>query len=354
MKFHPKESKVDGLRRETTLSNTYKIATVILIAALFAPFLFAPAKAQEGGTILFDIYHGQYSSYVFDYEDAWLEGNLTALGYTVEWNNDTITAAALTDVDAFIIGSQYGDQNAFSAAEISAIGNWFNTGNKFLWVGYDSDYGGASYINDNMTAILAACGSHVYGEPTSVEDPYSNCESAYRVVANGTGDDAYVSDIVTGVDAILMHGPTCLYGSTSGDGANAVNLETDSIANVYPVLYYGASAVIVDADLISPLAHDDGDEGAFVAMTVEVYAGTPGTGLIMVSGASPYGDYKPMRAEGYYGVDLDGKALVEQAIDWAMETAPTLTAGLDIMLIAAIGGAVVVVIIIIVVIIKKK
>jgi hypothetical protein len=335
------------------LSKIHKIATVVLIASLFMPFLFTPAKAQDGGKIFFDLYHGQYSSYVFDYEDAWLEGNLTAMGYTVEWNNATITASALSDVDACIIGSQYGDQNAFSAAEISAIGDWFNTGNKFLWVGYDSDYGGYNYINDNMTAILAACGSHVYGEPTSVEDNFSNCNASYRVVANGTSSDAYVADIVAGVDAILMHGPTLLYGSTSGDGANPVNLETGSIAYVYPVLYYGASTIL-DADLIEPKAHDNNDVGEFVAMTVEVYAGTARTGLIMVSGASPYGDYKPMRAEGYYGEVLDGKRLVEQAIDWAMETAPTLTPPLDIMLIVGIIGVVVVVIIIIVIVMKKK
>lgn len=332
------------------MSNTHKIATVILIAALFVPYLFMPARAQAGGKIMMDIYHGQYSSYVFGYEDAWLDDNLTANGYTVEFNNATITASTLSDVDGLLIGSQYGDQNAFSSSEIAAIGDWFNAGGKYLWVGYDSDYGGYQYINDNMTAILAACGSHVYGEPISVSDSYSNCNASYRVIANVTSTDSYVASIVTGVNRILMHGPTCLYGSTSGDGLNPVNLETGSVANVYPILYYGASATIGDSDLVAPLAHSDGDEGSFVAMTVEMAAGEAGTGVIMVAGASPYGDYKPMYADEYYGEALDGPELVLQAIEFGMNP----PAGLDLMLIAAIGGAVVVVVIIIIILMKKK
>jgi hypothetical protein len=341
---------VDGLRRENYLSNTHRIATVVLIAALFVPFLFAPAKAQAGGNILIDIYHGQYSSYVYGYEDAWLDDNLTAAGYTVDFNNATITASALSDVDAFLVGSQYRDTNAFSASEITAIGNWFNEGGKFLWVGCDSDYGGYQYINDNMTAILAACGSHVYPEPISVSDSYSNCNASYRVIANVTSTNAFVAPIVDGVSRVLMHGPTCLYGSTSGDGANPVNLETGSVTNVYPVLYYGGSATIGDSDLVAPLAHSDGDEGSFVAMTVEMSAGEAATGVIMVSGASPYGDYKPMYADEYYGVGLSCPALVLLAIEFGMNP----PAGMDFMLIAAIGGAVVVVIIIIVIVMKKK
>ncbi|MGV9103544.1 MAG: hypothetical protein ACOC3C_05475, partial [Candidatus Thorarchaeota archaeon] len=44
-------------------------------------------------------------------------------------------------------------------------------------------------------------------------------------------------------------------------------------------------------------------------------------GIIVVSGASPYGDYYPMYAEEYYDVPLDGYNLAKQAIDWGISSA---------------------------------
>ena len=115
-----------------------------------------------------------------------------------------------------------------------------------------------------------------------------------------------------------MHGPTCLYGSTSGDGQNQINLETSSIYDVYPLLYYGASATITDSDLILPYAHDDGEEGAFIAATLEVAAGDDESGIIIVSGSSPYGDYRPMYCASYFDMVLNGYLFVNQAINYSI------------------------------------
>lgn len=177
-----------------------------------------------------------------------------------------------------------------------------------------------TYINANASLVLEAVGSHVYPESISVSDPHSNAQASYRVVSNGTSDAAFVADLVEGVDNVLMHGPTDLYGSTSATaGADAVRLENNTIENVYPVTYYGASATIGDSDLVPPEAHVDGESGEFVAMTVEVNAGTDGSGVIVVSGASPYGDYKPMYASEYYDVPLTGHLLVKQTIEFGMD-----------------------------------
>jgi hypothetical protein len=298
--------------------------------------------------------HGQYSSYIAPNEDTDLKGDLEAAGYTVVWAMGGLNDTILTDVDGLIIGGIYGSSNGFAQAEIDAVADWFNAGNKYMWVGSDSDYSGYTYINDNASAILAAVGSHVYPEPISISDSESNCNASYRPVANETSTDAYVADIVAGVSQILMHGPTCLYGSTTGDGAGAVDLRTTTIANVYPVLYYSAAATIGDSDTTAPLAHSDGDTGSFVAMTVEAYAGTAGTGVLMVAGASPYGDYKPMYADEYYTVPLEGPDLVNQAIEFGMDLAPTLTAGLDMVLILGAAGAVVVVIVLVAVLMRRR
>ncbi len=336
--------------------NTRKLASLVMIAALLAPMVLAlvpiNVRAQENPVIVFDMSHGQYSSYVTPNEDTDLKEALEADGFDVVWAWGGLNDSILANADGLIVGSIYGENNGFAAAEITAVADWFNAGNKYMFVGSDSDYDG-NYLPANASALLAAVNSHVYPEPSQVSDAESNCNASYRVVANGTGDDPYIADIVNGVGKVLMHGPTLLYGSTTGDGAGGVDLLTTSIANVYPVLLYSEAAVVADQDLIPPIAHADEQTGPFVAMTVEVYAGLAGTGVLMVAGASPYGDYKPMYADEYYDVVLTGNLLVEQAINWGMDTAPTLQA-FDMMLILGIVGVVVVVIIIVAVFMKRK
>jgi hypothetical protein len=110
---------------------------------------------------------------------------------------------------------------------------------------------------------------------------------------------------------------------------------------------FNESAVISDGDIVPPIAHDDGDEGAFVAATWEDLDG----GVVVVSGASPYGDYQPMAADEYYDVDLDGMAFVTQVIDKGMNGALMPA---DMTMILLIGGVGVVVIVIIVAVIFMR
>ncbi|MHA1246889.1 MAG: hypothetical protein ACTSPE_06140 [Candidatus Thorarchaeota archaeon] len=341
---------------------------------------------EDAPTIVFDFSHGQYSTKLINTTDLQLAENLTAMGYNIVWAMGGINDSILSDAVGLVLASVYGEANGFLQSEIQAIADWFNDGGKLLWVGCDSDYSGA-YINDNMTAILEAVGSHVYPEPTSIEDPVSNCGAGYRPVANKTSDDSYVADIVEGTTKVLMHGPTLLYGSdsdTPGENVSAVALETTTIDNVYPLLYYGGNATIVDHDILYPYAHKDGDKGEFVAATLEVEAGEAGTGVIIVSGASPYGDYQPMCSWEYHDVELDGYNLVINGItkgisiayDLAHPTTTTTTSGtttsatttttgttsttpvttgvISMNTMFIIGGVAVVVIVIIVVLMKKR
>lgn len=351
------DSKEDKHALNTYL-RTRKIAAVFLLAALFAPYFISvgvvPPKVvgQEDPLIVIDMTHGQYSSYVFGEEDTWLENNLTAMGYDVVFAYGGLNDTILADADGLLVGAIYGTSNGFTNQEVTDVADWFNAGGKFMWVGSDSDYAGYAYINANSSLILDAVGSHVYPEAISISDAISNCNASYRVVANKTSTNAFVANIVDGVDAVLMHGPTSLYGSTSGaEGTDVVALETTTIANVYPVLYYGASATIGDSDLVPPLANDDGDSGEFVAMTIEMNAGEAGTGVIIVSGASPYGDYQPMFTTEYYDVPLNGDALVKQAIEFGMN--PPTGFAIDPLLLMGIAGAVIVVIIVVVVLKRR-
>ncbi|MCF2136096.1 MAG: hypothetical protein K9W43_02555 [Candidatus Thorarchaeota archaeon] len=339
-----------------------RVFAVLIMAAMLLPLFVGPtpvAAQTSAKKIVFDYSHGQYSSKLWNTTDLQLANNLTALGYEVVWAYGGINNTILSDAVGLVLGSIYGDTNGYLASEVTAIANWFNAGGKFLWVGYDSDYSGA-YINDNMTQILEAVGSHVYGEPTSIEDAYSNCGAGYRPVANGTSNDPFVADIVAGTTKVLMHGPTLLYGSNSStpaENTKPIDLETGSIANVYPLLYYGASATIADHDLTYPYAHEDGDKGAFVAATLEIKAGDNGDGVIIVSGASPYGDYQPMCSWEYKDVALNGDVFVKQAIDfgidYAMNPPAPAPAPLDMTLVLGAVG-VVIVVIIVVAVLKKK
>jgi len=269
------------------------------------------------GKIVFDYSHGQLNSYLLETEDAWLAGNLTEMGYEVVWAMGGINSSILADAQGLVAGSIY-ENLGYSAQEIADIADWFNSGNKFMWIGYDDDYPG-KYINDNMTAILSAVGSHVYGEPTAIHDSEENCGASYRAVANTTSSDPFVSEIVEGVSHVLMHGATCLFGSTIAEpNSGIVSLEDTTISEVYPLLYYSAAATIYDYDLIPPLAHTIGQTGLFTATTLELSAGVDSSGIIIVSGASPYGDYRPMYTEYYRDVTLTGNLLVLQAIRFGM------------------------------------
>ncbi len=344
--------------------NRRKAATLFVITALFASILAIPTAqaavtpfATAPGKIVFDYSHGQESSSgTVAALDAFLEANLTAMGFDVVWARGGINATILADAVAFVAGSIYGASNGYLAAEITAIEEWFNAGNKFMWIGYDSDFTSApdqgQWNNDNMTLILDEVGSQVYGEPAAIEDPVSSCGSGYRVIANTTSDDAFVADLVVGVTQVMMHGPTLLYGvNTTG----SFDLETNTFTNVYPVLYYGANATVCNGDLTDPIAHDEGDVGSFVATTLELKAGTDGSSALVVSGASPYGDYRPMYADLYYGNEMDGYNLVLNTIDFGIANAAVVPGFvLDTTTLLIIGGVAVVIIIIIVVIIKKR
>jgi len=208
--------------------------------------------------------------------------------------------------------------------------------------------------------MLEAVGSHVYHEPTAVQDSSSFAGASYRPVSNTTGTDPFVATIVNGVQEVFTHSPTCLYGSdsaTPGENVTPVALETESIDNVYVLLAHSSNGTIVDSDLTLPYAHEDGEHGAFVTMTIEMKAGTAGTGVIVVSGGNVVGSYWAMMEDSYAGVvGMDGLYLVRQAIDFGMKEAAQAAAGLplDPMLLAIIGIGVVVVIIIVVVVIRRK
>ncbi len=320
----------------------------IMIISFAAPFIFTNVQAAETTTIkiVIDGSHGEISS-KSETLTAQLVANLTAKGYEVVVAKGGINSTVLENATALLVGAVYGAN--FTDAEILAIKNWYNTGNKFIWVNGDSDYSG-NYIVQNSNKILEEIGAHLRVEPTSVEDPESNCGAGYRVVANVTNSDPTVAPIVENVTKVLFHGPSILYGVK--DNGDPVALENTTLPNVYWIMKTSPAGIIVDHDLVPPVAHTANQEGSFVIFAVELAAGPSANNVVMVSGAAGYGDYEPMYSDLYHDVPLTGSSLVKQAIDYGLtKCKPAM--GIDPMIIMAAVGAVVVVVIIAAVLKKK-
>jgi uncharacterized protein YaaQ len=338
------------------------------------------AMTEQGeGKILFDYSHGVYKASAYGVDQR-LYTSLFLMGYEVVELYGGLNATILADADGLVLPKIWGVENGYLAAEVTAVGAWFNAGNKFLWVGGESDFveaGGGQVVLDNQTLMLEAVGSHIYLEPTAIQDPARYAGASYRPIANITGTDPYVSSIVNGVTEVLTHSPTIVYGSdsaTPGEGVSPVALETSSIDNVYVLLQHSNNGTVVDSDLTAPYAHTNGQKGAFASVAMEVEAGGDNSGVLVVSGGNIIGHYWPMMEDMYAGeIGLNGLFLVRQAIDFGMKTAapepvptttdttPTTTPTgtvtpepIDPMLLAVVGIGVVLVIIIVVVVVRRK
>ncbi|MHA2356705.1 MAG: hypothetical protein ACXADC_16125, partial [Candidatus Thorarchaeota archaeon] len=228
--------------RDNKRATVAALAAILMASVLVCsiPAIVSASQPPVGsmGKIYIDYSHGQYKSSA-EHVDKWLEGNLTAMGFEVDYIWGGLNDSILADADGLILSKVWDIGNEFLASEITDLGEWFNAGNKFLWVGCESDFvesAGGQWVNDNMTWALEEVGSHVYPEPTAVQDPDSFAGAAYRPVANITTDNEAIAAIVEGVDKVLVHSPTTLYGSNSdtpGENVSAVALETVTIPDVY-------------------------------------------------------------------------------------------------------------------------
>jgi hypothetical protein len=303
------------------------VSLLIVTALLFSTMLVfavpttSAAPAQGGKTILFITGYGMGMPWTNI--TSWL----TSQGHTVR-NATTINATNLAGVDALILCSPYGAagragfNSTGAPAILAAITTWWLTGSKFLWVSADSDYYSVGVAGDwiplNCSAILAAVGSPLRFEPMSVEDPKSNCGSAYRVAVNTTVTTGEAAAITAGVtNPVLFHGPTCLYALDAA--GTPVALENVTVANVFPIMRTGGSGKVLDGEPThTGIIHVAGRTGSWVMMAGQKYAGLLGNSKIIASGASPYADYQCMYSNAYYGRVLDGALLCQNAYKWGL------------------------------------
>jgi hypothetical protein len=320
------------------------LRVVLVLVALVTVSILPTAAAHHSSVqadpikIVFDYSHGEDYDTGYKNVDHLIEGNLTEMGYEIVWARGGLNSTILEDATGLIIGSMWGDDNGFQPSELDAIEDWFASGNRLLWVSCKSDYPGPTYgtgqfCNDNATAILERVGSHAYPEPAEIDDFESNCGEPYRVVANITSTDPFVASIVSGLEAVLFHGSTVIYGSdsdTPGENINPVPLENESIENVYPLIYSSPASFVWDRDTAKPpLVHENWVERSHVLCTLEVFAGPSECGVIIVSGNAPYGRNRPIYFDTYYDVSLDGHIFVKRAIDEGIRLALNLATPIE-------------------------
>ncbi|MHA2364444.1 MAG: hypothetical protein ACXAC7_10835, partial [Candidatus Hodarchaeales archaeon] len=249
-------------------------------------------------------------------------------GYEVRVNDeDNISTTELaSDVDILMIPSAGSN---YSTNDLNNISDWFDLGNKGIWVAGDSDYYGPPMAN-RPNHVLNAIGSNIYVELGAVESEYNFGGSGYRVsgIRYNTEDPnaAYMTNGLPyqGDEAMaLFHGPAAVIGK-NGTG-HFVDLEDsiNEVANVEWVVRTQNGTIIFKRTIEEAegaQAHTNNEEGNFTLMASQHSAGGAGTSKIIVSGEAPFSTYKNMFNDpGEYEVPHNDYYLVYNTLQWFLK-----------------------------------
>ena len=224
-----------------------------------------------------------------------------AEGFKANWTAAGNTYVNVTNYDFSKLGSDGYNilllprTMGLSATDISNIQTWFATGDKLLWVGGDSDYAGLYVAQDTANPLLTKIGTQLRMSAISVEDPASNDEAAYRVVANETGVSSTLTDYVTqGFNRMVFHGPAAVNYMANGVAHDLRNASlTGDLANVNIVINSSSHAIASDADLT--LGQNDfyaqsNTTGHYPMLVTDMASNS----MVVVSAESVFTDYKNM------------------------------------------------------------
>ncbi|ASJ07440.1 CGP-CTERM sorting domain-containing protein [Thermococcus pacificus] len=316
-----------------------KAAIILAVFVLFGVFGFAAASAT---TIGVDLAHGENDKGLTVLTDK--DGNVVADGMIktisdVTWAyigpadkadtlgiqqvGEQITYDAIKDIDFLIIGQP---AQAFTPDEINALKQWWDDGNRILWIAGDSDYGSGVQTIDNVNAVLDALGVNLRLDQCSVEDSQSNAGAGYRVVGIVNPDDKtpnkedITKDLQNG-GKVLFHGPGVV--AYVDDSGNWQTIQPNAgLENVYVIVTSSENGQIVENSDPAANAYTVGDTGKFPLLAVQVFPDKKN--VLIVSGETPYGGYEPMWAPEYSEVKLDGPTFVTNFIHWAVSTQQSL------------------------------
>lgn len=281
---------------------TVFVVTILLIISSFQTqnVSFASEFANietSGATFVIDLFHSPYKN---DYDN--LIGNLTLSG------NEIILCESSFDLPSDADALFLPDANTeYTSSEQMMIKEWFYSGDKLLFVGADSDYGG--YFNpDYLNNLLHFLDAHIFVDDTSIEDTVENDGAVYRVVATNYGTGPFGSIVSENCDSgVIMHGPCSILGFDEAS-LTYVDLRNTTLANVEILLSYSMNSSCIDSD--SSLSELDlyaysGIMGDFPAVVYEEFDFTSAENShLIIAGECIFSDYKEMydlfTEGGYY------------------------------------------------------
>jgi hypothetical protein len=208
----------------------------------------------------------------------------------VDWSvvTEPLTASDLEGADMLVM-IQADPAVEYTEAELSALTEWFDEGNKLLWVASDSDYpDGQELRPPDANIVLEAVGSKLRGENGETQDPVVNFDAAYRVKAVSTNCAPEYKFLVAGVTYAQFHGCGVIIGYLNG---NYYALDETDIDGVYVIMTTSDSGVISDESAPAPEAHSPGQEGNFAMMVLEEM---PNSDYVIATSDAPFSHYSPM------------------------------------------------------------
>jgi hypothetical protein len=266
--------------------------------------------------VMIDFAHAAFSSSYNKFAD-----HLLSWGYDVRmFKTGNFTASNFTGVDVFIVPAL--DYN-YTAAELTVVKDWFDAGNKALWVAGDSDFGKNAAWSYRGNDVLSSVGSQLRIESGAVESDI-NFKATYRVSAtkyNFNGDKSW--ELVNGLPyqgesaMAEFHGPTAVIAKNA---TGFFDLENNEFTNVEWVVKTTNATFLPNTNASSAAGaqvHTNNQEGEFVLMALEHSAGVAGTSKVVVSGEHPFSTYKNMFNDpGEYEIPHNDYYLVYNTIQW--------------------------------------
>ncbi|MFQ6054228.1 MAG: hypothetical protein ACE5OO_08395 [Candidatus Bathyarchaeia archaeon] len=249
-----------------------------------------------------------------------LMGNMTEIEWVLVTGD---LSSAELDGAAMLIMVKADSAIDYTADELTAIKNWFDSGGKTIWVAADSDYGTDQLRQPTANVVLEEIGSVLRIEACSAEDPVSSAGRPYRVLGVSEKCDEEVDFLVAGVTRALFHGPAIITAYADG---KYYKLEEEAPEGVYKVMTTTENGVVVNNNPPDPEVHEVGDEGTFVLMAMEL--DYEKKNVVIATGDAPFdqytGMYKPeIRRYERYMVEYpqQGARLFENIINYVINYA---------------------------------
>ena len=351
------------------------IALFISSSLLIFPL---PARASNGMTIAFDYYHIQagnqtiYRAYglpgpsyeVVDRDR--LYGNLTSMGYTLDFLNQTtpITSSQLTNVNVLFLGKADDPPINYSQSEVQAITSWFATGGKLLMVSGNSGYTtndteNTIFMSSIPNTVLKAVGSQLRleggGEITDVPGPGPGSTSppagvgasgsGFRAFAsaanNGVNTQGWAANLTKGTQYVRFHGATNVIGYLNGAYVPFSSLTADTVTWLYRTSTQGSLQAYGSG---KPYVTTVSTPGAYVLAAAEKISEGSTYSKVVVAGAGFYGNYViNANGEYSYNVAFQGQQFVENAVNWGT-TAESVPSSTNWVLYGGVAAVVIIVV----------